>query len=147
MYKPCVTLFRMDKKTCCDCKLSKPLDEFHNSNGHSQKKASRCIPCQATYGAAWYKKNKERIQERMRGTAYMRYYGITIDEYDVLYEEQNRGCAICSAPTGSNNKRLAVDHNHETGEVRGLLCDDCNTGLGKFKDNPNLLAIAINYLS
>ena len=87
------------------------------------------------------------MKERMRANAYMRQYGITVEEYDVLYEEQNRGCAICFAPTGSNNKRLAVDHNHETGEVRGLLCDDCNIGLGKFKDNPNLLDTAINYLS
>ena len=77
----------------------------------------------------------------------MRYYGITIDEYNLLYKKQNRGCAICSVPTGSNDKRLSVDHNHQTGEVRGLLCDDCNIGLGKFKDNPNLLAKAINYLS
>jgi len=82
----------------------------------------------------------------MRANSYARYYGITIQEYDSLYAKQNEGCAICQSPTGSNGKRLAVDHDHQTGEVRGLLCDDCNTGLGKFKDNPNLLATAINYL-
>lgn len=82
----------------------------------------------------------------MRENSYLRYYGITIEQYEILLKNQNGGCAICFSPTGSNGKRLSVDHNHETGEVRGLLCDDCNTGLGKFKDNPNLLAIAINYL-
>jgi len=83
----------------------------------------------------------------MRKNSYARYYGITLEEYEVLLIKQNNVCAICSASTGSNNKRLAVDHNHQTGVVRGLLCDDCNIGLGKFKDNPNLLIKAINYLS
>ena len=83
----------------------------------------------------------------MRKNSYARYYGITLEEYEILLTKQNNSCAICNAPTGSNGKRLSVDHNHQTGEVRGLLCDDCNIGLGKFKDNSNLLAIAINYLS
>ena len=87
------------------------------------------------------------MKERMRITAYMRKYGITIEKYEILLAEQNGCCAICLAVTGSDGKRLAVDHNHETGEVRGLLCDNCNTGLGMFKDNPSLLAKAINYLN
>ena len=82
----------------------------------------------------------------MRANAYARYYGLTVEEYDAMYLFQDSGCAICQAPTGANGKRLAVDHNHQTGVVRGLLCDDCNIGLGKFKDNPNLLATALNYL-
>ena len=82
----------------------------------------------------------------MRKNSYARYYGITLKEYEILLAKQNNGCAICTASTGSNGKRLSVDHNHQTGEVRGLLCDDCNIGLGKFKDNSSLLANAINYL-
>ncbi len=147
MYMPYVTLLRMETKVCSYCQQSLLLDNFHMSKGHSSGRAAVCKLCQSAYSAKWYQENKERMKERMRANAYMRQYGITVEEYDVLYEEQNRGCAICFAPTGSNNKRLAVDHNHETGEVRGLLCDDCNIGLGKFKDNPNLLATAINYLS
>jgi len=117
------------------------------SKGHKFGRVSVCKPCQAAYSAEWYQRNKERMRERMRVTAYMRRYGITIEEYEILLAEQNNGCAICAALTGANGKRLSVDHNHQTGEVRGLLCDDCNTALGKFKDSPSLLAKAINYLS
>lgn len=137
----------METKVCSYCKQASPLDDFHMSKGHSSGRAAVCKPCQADYSAKWYQDNKERRKEEMRVNQYMRYYGITIEEYDVLYKEQNHGCAICKASTGSNGKRLSVDHNHKTGEVRGLLCDDCNIGLGKFKDNSSLLAKAINYLS
>ena len=136
----------MDRKTCSDCKLSKPLDDFHKAKDRAFQRAARCKDCQAIYSATWYQENKERLKPNMRKNSYARYYKITIEKYEVLLAEQNNGCAICTAPTGSNGKRLSVDHNHQTGEVRGLLCDDCNIGLGKFKDNSSLLANAINYL-
>ena len=137
----------METKNCSYCKLNLPLEDFHKSKGHSYGRTAVCKTCQAAYSAKWYQENKERLIPMMRSNAYFRQYNFTVEEYDLLYEEQNQGCAICTSPTGANNKRLAVDHNHQTGEVRGLLCDDCNIGLGKFKDNPSLLAKAINYLS
>jgi hypothetical protein len=71
--------------------------------------------------------------------------GITAEDYDSRLAGQNGGCAIChTAPT---TKLLAIDHNHETGVIRGLLCSNCNTGLGLFKDNPTLLQAALTYLS
>jgi hypothetical protein len=72
-------------------------------------------------------------------------YGISVEKYEHLYSEQSGKCAICSGdcPTG---KRLSVDHDHETGEVRGLLCSSCNNGLGRFKDDPELLRKAGDYL-
>ena len=143
---PCGTLFCMETKVCSYCQQAIPLDNFHMSKGHSAGRAAVCKPCQASYSANWYQQNKERRKQEMRVNAYMRQYGITIEEYEILVAEQNNGCAICNASTGSNGKRLSVDHNHQTGEVRGLLCDDCNTALGKFKDDPSLLAKAITYL-
>lgn len=71
-------------------------------------------------------------------------YGISESEYLGMFEEQNNSCAICETPF--NDVRACVDHSHETGDVRGLLCDSCNKGLGMFKDNPELLAKAITYL-
>ena len=73
-------------------------------------------------------------------------YGITLAHYDEMLERQENTCAICGLTPEENGKRLCVDHNHETGEVRGLLCDDCNRGIGTFRDNPVSLARAAEYL-
>jgi len=63
-----------------------------------------------------------------------------------MLKSQNGNCAICGIDQPSNGRRLAVDHDHETGKVRALLCGNCNTGMGSFMDNPKLLQKAINYL-
>jgi hypothetical protein len=78
-------------------------------------------------------------------------YGISYDDYMKLSERQMNLCAICGEPEtmiGNNGKtkRLAVDHCHTSGKVRGLLCGACNRGLGYFKDNPELLENAIRYV-
>lgn len=78
-----------------------------------------------------------------------RNYGITVDDWDRMYAEQKGKCAICRQE-GFEMKpgyaKLNVDHCHETGEVRGLLCHNCNRGLGLFQDNKELLSRAIDYL-
>lgn len=74
-------------------------------------------------------------------------YGITLKDYRKMYLEQNGECAIChSAKPDSGKKGLVVDHCHDKGHVRKLLCFECNTGLGRFRDNPEILANAIEYL-
>jgi len=73
--------------------------------------------------------------------------GITPDDYKKMLEGQNGKCAICGAiESHSKGHRLAVDHDHETGKIRGLLCHNCNVGLGNFKDSPDLIRSAIEYL-
>jgi hypothetical protein len=136
----------MDEKVCFACKLSKPLTEFHNSKGHSQGRVSRCIPCVAIHGAAWYAKNRRRHNEKARENRYRRNFGMTLKDYDNLLVKQNRLCAICGTDRNNQGKRFSVDHNHKTGAVRGLLCDSCNTGIGMFKDSPSIMLRAINYL-
>ena len=64
-----------------------------------------------------------------RRMKYQRMYGITIEDYDRMYEEQGGRCAICRTDQpGGAGERFSVDHDHETGKVRGLLCNNCNTG-------------------
>lgn len=72
-------------------------------------------------------------------------FGITLDEYRAKESEQEGKCAICgcACPTG---RSLAVDHNHETGEVRGLLCANCNRAIGLLKEDPDRLLAAAAYL-
>lgn len=76
-------------------------------------------------------------------------YKITLADYAQMFADCGGVCEICKRPTagrGKKNNNLSVDHNHETGKIRGLLCSNCNTGLGLFADNPDLLIQAINYL-
>lgn len=84
-----------------------------------------------------------KTKQRRRDLWRQKKYGITPEQWDDLFAKQNGCCAICGVrPT----KRLHVDHNHHTGAVRGLLCNNCNLGLGKFGDNPNLTELATQYL-
>lgn len=75
-----------------------------------------------------------------------RSYGITIKDYDKMFESQGGTCAICGRPETAKGRSLAVDHSHDTGEVRGLLCHACNTSIGKFRENREWLLKAIKYL-
>lgn len=75
---------------------------------------------------------------------------MTLDDHARLVEAHSNRCAICRQPERRRNKfgvlLIAVDHDHATGEVRGLLCHECNTGIGKFRDDPELLTAATAYL-
>ena len=75
------------------------------------------------------------------------HFGITIDEYIAIYNQQNGCCGICKRPRSDFKNSLAVDHNHKTGLVRGLLCMVCNRALGKFLDNDGNVANAAEYIA
>lgn len=103
---------------------------------------------------AYYVKNKDRISaykreryQKMKVHQRLKKFGITADEYDLLRASQNFSCAICGEhESNSRDGVLMVDHSHETGRVRGLLCNHCNLGLGHFRDNPVIVLKAANYL-
>lgn len=90
----------------------------------------------------WQETHKDkRIAQRLRK------YGISFDDYQKLLEKQNGKCAICGSNIGDSvGNRLYVDHNHKTGKVRGLLCSNCNFGIGSLKDSVEILKKAIEYL-
>ena len=90
----------------------------------------------------------ERGSEEYKKNAYLIYtYGINLKEYNEMINEQNGCCAICGRHQLELFNTLAVDHCHITGKVRGLLCMDCNVGIGKLKDDIDLLKKSIDYLS
>lgn len=72
-------------------------------------------------------------------------YGITNQDYSILLNNQNGVCAICGEDPG--DRRLSIDHDHQTGRIRGLLCRNCNSGIGLLKDNAQILARASHYLT
>lgn len=96
----------------------------------------------------WVLKNKEKSTKYKRDWKLKNEYGITENEYQILFEIQNECCAICGSKSSGNIKtnKLYIDHDHITGKVRGLLCNSCNNGLGKFKDNIEYLNSAVEYL-
>ena len=85
------------------------------------------------------------VKFRRKRTHFHR-YGITVEDYDRMYAEQNGRCAICGLHQSQQQRRLHVDHDHETGEVRGLLCMNCNSLLGHACDEVPTLLGAIQYL-
>lgn len=93
------------------------------------------------------KKWKDNNKEKVLNKRYLHRYGITYDNYCELLKEQNHKCAICGIDeVDSRSHKLCVDHDHETGKVRQLLCHNCNCGLGHFKDSAILLEKALEYL-
>jgi hypothetical protein len=85
-------------------------------------------------------------KEKKRNNHYKHKYNITLDDYNKMLDEQSHSCKICNSHKDLFKKALCVDHCHSTGKIRGLLCDDCNVGLGKYKDQEELMIKAANYL-
>jgi polyphosphate kinase 2 (PPK2 family) len=98
------------------------------------------------YKAAYRAANKEKLNAYTVAYGRLRNTGVTQEQYDGAYLKQKGVCAICSGVEASG-KGLAADHCHTTGIFRGLLCGNCNRGLGTFKDNTDLLTKAIGYLN
>lgn len=91
-------------------------------------------------------KYKKLTKEQRMNRGLKSNYGITINDYNKMFDEQNGCCAICGKHQSEFSKALHVDHDHITGKIRGLLCQKCNHGIGLFNDSVELLRIAASYL-
>ena len=147
---------------CSDCGLFKPVDSFHQAKLARTGRVSTCKACLKNYRKARYLEDlangkeeelKTRSWHRVREGNLIRLFGMTQDDYDKLLKSQNGLCAICGiashpeAGKGRGSPRcFPVDHDHQTGKVRAILCHECNKGLGGFKEDPKLMTKAIQYL-
>lgn len=96
---------------------------------------------------AWRERNPEKVRGFNRATAErfkLKRYGMSQEQYQSMHDAQGGLCAICGGP---DTRRLSIDHDHESGDLRGLLCRKCNLGIGCFEDNPEKLQRAIGYLA
>lgn len=135
-----------EPKRCMGCDTVKERSEFgRRPNGHSR---AHCKDCERDRSRDQYRQmTPEQIRERNRATSLMRHHGVTVEQYEELFEKQGGLCAICKQPeTSSRRLHLSVDHCHDSLRVRGLLCSNCNSAMGLFNDDPGLLAAAIAYL-
>lgn len=146
-------------KTCVTCGEQKPEDEFYRRGASGRR--NDCKECSKARSKAAYEKNGERVKRRVheyqkanpervqewrkKGKPHWdrkAKYGLEKEDYELLLIAQSGRCAICLLPM----LNPCVDHCHATGRVRGLLCKDCNTGIGHLKDDIERLRAAIEYL-
>lgn len=129
-------------KVCSKCEKRKSVEEFYGHKGHKDGLSSQCKICDLKKSKQEYQKNKERRRKQRnspigkkhkRNIGLKTKFGITLDNYNQMFIEQNGCCAVCGKHQSKFQRRLAVDHNHETGKVRGLLCPNCNTLLGRIE--------------
>lgn len=122
---------------CPRCATVQPLAAFGSNAGARNGRTAYCKPCHN----AKTKETAERLYGSTRNYHLKRRYGLTSADVDAMIAEQGGRCAICDERDPQH-----VDHDHVTGEVRGVLCSCCNQGLGNFRDRPDLLAAGVAYL-
>ncbi len=154
----------MNNKICRVCKIEKEIIDFHKQKQGKNGINSACKKCRNKQSIEQYHIHKDERniknkiyrtvnKDRLKDAWLKRKFGITLSEYNKIFKEQNGCCAICNNPEIELDHRdneirdLAVDHNHITKEVRGLLCGKCNKGIGLLQDSIQLLNSAIVYLN
>jgi recombination endonuclease VII len=158
-------------KQCTSCLVTKVLEEFYADKKTKDRKSCYCKLCLRERASKWQKKNPERAAARVakwhnenpgkraahmnkyyasgawRENWYMGSYGLTVAQVDKMVADQGGKCAICSKSNpGGRGRRLVVDHCHKTGMIRAMLCHTCNTSLGGFMDDPEILMKAVDYI-
>ena len=124
----------LKQKKCSICK------KLHNSNCYY------CKECKKEWRKKYDSENREKLRAYDFKRGLKRYYRISLDEYQKLFDIQKGCCAICGRHQEELTRSLAIDHCHKTKTIRGLLCDNCNPGIGYFKESVELLIKAIEYL-
>ncbi len=161
---------RVDNKQCFQCKEIKQACEFSEIKFNKSKRialSSYCRKCQNINSEIKRKKERSLEKDNIKVTHNIRsikavrqdfnhksrkdglnidYSFITLDWYLTLLENQNGCCGICKKSIEELDRKLFIDHCHDTGEIRGLLCHNCNIGLGAFKDSKDSLIAAVKYL-
>ena len=129
-------------KTCKVCLIEKPLTDFYFHKNSKDGCLARCKKCISDQRKVNYSPDKA-LNAVLKSR-----YGISKEQYESKLEAQNHQCAICrTTDPGKYHGRFCVDHNPLTNEVRGLICHNCNSALGNFKDNALVLLNAVNYLN
>ena len=148
-------LLKQYKKYCPKCKKVKDLDEFSTMKKGSGI-ASHCKLCAKEMLKTYYKGEKGnkvkkqtyiRDKIKLKNSKLIKKFGITLNEYNIMLNNQNNGCAICHRTEEENKKMLAVDHSHETNKNRALLCSSCNILIGFIEKNKLNIDDVKNYLN
>ena len=140
----------MEQRTCKCCGVTQDITEFYKTGRKTDKKPGQRHYVCKTCTKKRLKVSPSQSPERKRELHLLRTFNLTLEQYDQMVKDQDGKCAICGTtePGGKHdNKHWHIDHCKETGVVRGLLCSNCNTGIGLLKHNLQLLLSSIQYLS
>lgn len=140
----------MTTKVCTQCGQTLPFDLFYKQRDCRSGVATECKKCHNRRSLEWARANPDASHQHDHKFKLAR-YGLSPLDFAVLFTQQDGRCLICLQPetrTRRNGEvaKLSVDHDHETGRVRGLLCQTCNQALGKFRDDPDILERAARYI-
>lgn len=129
------------------CKQEKELDEFHRDKRTTTGRAWYCKDCANRKSREWHNSHKNLKEFKLirRDRNFRTKYGMSLNEYNQKLLDQESKCEICSIDL-IDNYNIHVDHCHKTNEIRGLLCGNCNRGLGSFHDSPQKMLQAIKYV-
>jgi len=133
------------KKVCSKCRVLKDFSEFTKDLNHWTGKSYWCKECKNASIRKHRESNPELFYESMRYSQAKIRYGIEKEDYLQLLESQNHLCAICSESLDMG-RQTHIDHCHDTGRIRGILCGSCNKGIGMLRDSPTILRSAADYL-
>lgn len=131
-------------KSCKLCGQDKPETEFYSFADRwagKQYLSARCKPCHQQY-----KRDNPNTPKNKKAEKLQLRYGLTYEDWERIREAEGYACMICGITESELGKRLDVDHCHDSGRVRGVLCNPCNTTLGHARDNPSILEAAALYL-
>jgi hypothetical protein len=136
-------------KHCNGCKQNHPYSFFRKRTASKDGLNNLCKTCHSAKVKKWKDANPEKVKatrEKYKKTGQRKYrylhYGISHEQYLKMLSNQHGGCAIC----GATDRKLVIDHCHETGVVRGILCHNCNAGIGMLGDNLPTIKAAVWYL-
>ena len=140
---------------CRRCRLLLPEESFYPKNKDGSVLRTICKKCMYKYQIRWVKKNREKVDvyhqnyknkhsDRLKSKDLKRRLGITLDDKNRMIEKQNSRCYVCDKKLEFS--QCCVDHDHNTGKIRKILCTNCNKGLGIFKDDVKLLEKLVLYL-
>jgi hypothetical protein len=128
-------------KICKQCGWKASADFFQKDRSKKDGFRPECKPCTSL------NRKKTLSTETIRKRNLEKNFGKgALDIYQKLFEKQGGVCAICKSPENGRYNHLSIDHCHETEKIRGLLCNNCNRGIGLLKDNPEFLKNAVKYL-
>lgn len=132
-------------KKCPKCGKRKYRKSFDKNAARSDGLDVYCRICHKQYQKRWREAHPIQKAHAAFVSGLKVKYGLSLAQFEILLKRQKKVCAICKKPE-QRNRRLSVDHCHSSKQVRGLLCDKCNVGIGRFNDDPKLIKRAYQYL-